>query len=197
MQFTEDGSGQRKLSFSFRRMIGNAVPNFANSSTDDSISAKDLDDLFYFQQAVSPPQKLIATSLTVAKVTQEDKTGGKVVDKLQKLGILSDTAPYVNTTKIDKHLPNQLPWISSFAQKRLVCVLFDWEEEVRRIAVLEEEENEIRLVDIPKALADGTPSTGLEERLMEIKGLKELKPSLRNSKGDEELPQYEQVSGRQ
>jgi hypothetical protein len=197
MQYTQGESGERKLSFSFRRFLGNAVPNFANSATDDKISTKDLDDLFYFQQAISPPQKLVATSLTVAKVTQEDATGAKVIAKLQKLGITSDTAPYINTTKIDRNLPNQLPWISSFAQKRLVCVLFDWEEEVRRLAVLEGEENEIRLVDIPKALADGSPSTGLEERLMELKALKELKPSLRNSQGDEQLPGYAEASGRQ
>jgi hypothetical protein len=171
----------------------NAVPNFANSS-DPTISTSDLDILFEFQQAVKPPQRLIPTSLYVAKITQDDKTGAKVLEKLQKLGIVHEGPPYVSTKDIGPNFANQIAKISSYAQKRLVCLLFDWEEECRRWAVLEDEEREIKTIGEETKRVGGDVGH-YEKRLLEIEGLKKLKPSMRVKQHVQQHPPSYQEAG--
>jgi hypothetical protein len=197
MQKYYDANGKRRTSFSLYRMITNAVPNFANSA-DPSVSIDDLDTLFYFQQSVKPPQKLIPTSLYITRIVQDEKGAAKVYDKLLKLDILHEGPPYVDTTKITANFTNQLAILPSFAQKRLIYLLFDWEEEVRRLQVLEDEETEINTV-LEEVKAVGGEVGHLEKRLLEIGGLKKLKPSMREGRGSaqapvqDKLPAYEEA----
>jgi len=198
MQKFYDANGKRRTSFSFSRLITNAVPNFAKSG-DPTVSVSDLDTLFYFQQSVKPPQKLISTSLYLAQITQDEKSATKVYDKLLKLGILCEGPPYVDTKKITANFTHQLAIVSSFAQKRLIYLLFDWEEEVRRLQVLEDEEKEIETV-IEEVNAVGGEVGHLEKRLLEIGGLKKLKPSLRERRASavsdqDKPPTYEEAQG--
>src|SRR5579871_2842279 len=166
MQKYYDANGKRRISFSFYRLITNAVPNFANSA-DPAVSINDLDTLFYFQQSVKPPQKLIPTSLYIAQIAQDNKTATKVYDKLLTLGILLESPPYVDTKKITANFTHQLAIISSIAQKRLIYLLFDWEEEVQRLQLLEDEEKEIEMV-MEETKAVGGEVGHLEKRLLEI-----------------------------
>jgi hypothetical protein len=191
MQRTYDESGKRKLSFSFGRFITNAVPNFANS-TEAIFTVQDLDNLFDFQQVLKPPQRLIPQSLYVGKITQEDKTGGKVLEKLEKLGIVHPGPPYISTKGIGPNFANQIATISSFAQKRLVCMLFDWEEECRRWAVLEDEEKEIKTIEEETRRVGGDVGH-YEKRLLEIEGLKKLKPSMRAKQHQQHPPSYQEA----
>lgn len=199
MQRYYDANGKRRTSFSFYRFITNAVPNFANTS-DPSVSIGDLDTVFNFQQSVKPPQKLTSISLYIAQIADNEKTATKVYDKLLKLGILCEGPPYVDTKKIAANFTHQLAIISSYAQKRLVYLLFDWEEEIRRLQVLEDEEKEIKTV-MEEAEAAGGEVGHLEKRLLEIEGLKKLKPSMREGRASsrdsvhDKLPAYEEAQG--
>jgi len=197
MQICYDANGKRKASFSLYRLITNAVPNFANSG-DPSVSVNDLDTLFNFQQSVKPPQKLVPASLHLLRIAQDEKTAAKVYNKLLKIGVLQESPPYVDTKKIAANFTNQVAIISSFAQKRLICLLFNWEEEIRRWQVLEDEENEIKMV-MEEAEAVGGDVGHLEKRLLEIGGLKKLRPSLRERRSSTQasvhgkLPAYEEA----
>jgi hypothetical protein len=183
MQVQYDANGKRRYSFSLGRFILNAVPNFANTGS-PSISPEELDRVFSFQQSLNPPRKLTPASLVVAKIVDEEKTGGWVIKRLQKLGILSldasdlPASPYVVTPKIGPNFANQVPWISSYAQKRLVWLLFDWEEECRRWDVLEAEERELKTI-IAEHRHLGEDVGSYEKRLLELEGLKALRPGLR------------------
>lgn len=196
MQTYYDANGKRRASFSLYRLITNAVPNFANSG-DPSVSVNDLDALFDFQQSVKPPQKLVPASLYLVRIAQDEKAAAKVYNKLLKIGVLHEGPPYVDTKKITANFTNQVAIISSFAQKRLVYLIFDWEEEIRRWQVLEDEENEINTV-MEEAKAVGGDVGHLEKRLLEIGGLKRLRPSLRERRSSTQasaqgtLPAYEE-----
>ena len=199
MQIHYDANGKRRASFSLYRLITNAVPNFANSG-DPTVSVNDLDTVFDFQLCVKPPQKLVSASLYLIRIVQDEKTAAKVYNKLLKIGVLHESPPWVDTKKITAKFINQLAIISSFAQKRLVYLLFDWEEEIRRWQVLEDEENEIKTV-MEEAEAVGGDVGHLEKRLLEIGGLKKLKPSMRLREGrasshvsvEHKLPAYEEA----
>jgi hypothetical protein len=173
-----DENGKRRLSFSFYRLINNAVPNFANSGGDPTISASDLDAIFEFQLVIDPPQRLVPSTLHIARVTPYEKNAKKIFDKLTKLGVLMDQAPWVATDKITRNFANQLAILPSVYQKRLISLLFDWEEELQRWKVLEGEEEEIKVV-MQETKAVGGEVGHLEKRLLEIEGLKKLKPSAR------------------
>jgi len=174
-------------------MITNAVPNFANSAGDPKISSSDLDILFDFQLVIDPPQKLTASSIYIAKVTQDEENAKKVHARLQKIGILEDQAPWVDTMKITANFTHEMAILPSVYQKRLICLLFDWQEEVQRWRVLEEEEEEIKVV-MHETKAVGGDVGHLEKRLLEIDGLKRLKPSARavpgNQSPEEHPPAY-------
>jgi hypothetical protein len=176
-------------------MINNAIPNFASSNYVE-VSKEDLDKVFEFQQTIKPPQQLTSTTLYILGIAQEEKSGGKILEKLKKLGIAHQGPPYVSTQNIGKNFANQMAIISSYAQKRLVSFLFDWEEEVRRWAVLEDEEKELHTV-IEETKRVGGDVGHYEKRLMEIEGLKKLKPSLRVPKttNQEQPPPAYQPSG--
>jgi hypothetical protein len=161
-------------------MVNNAVPNFAGTA-DPNVPIEDLDTLFDFQLTVKPPQKLIPTSMYIAKITWEEKTGADVLQKLEKLGIVHQGPPYVSTNKIESNFANKLAKLPQHSQKRLVSLLFDWEEEVRRWAVLEDEEKEVKTI-IEETKQVGGDAGHYEKRLLEIEGLKRLKPSMRQAR---------------
>jgi len=173
-----DQNGKRRLSFSFFRLITNTVPNFANSARDPKISTSDLDTIFEFQQVIDPPQKLVSSTFYVARVTSNEPNATKVFEKLKTIGVLYDHAPWVNTRNITANFTHQLAILPSVYQKRLICLLFDWEEEIQRWKVLQSEEDEINVV-MEETKAVGGQVGHLEKRLLEIKGLKSLKPSAR------------------
>jgi hypothetical protein len=200
MQHITDDSGNRKSSFSFSRLAQNMFPNFASDRNPDSVSQQ-LDVLFDFQAALAVPQYITPAALYLSECAQNEKTAAMIHSKLLKLGVLKSEAPWLDTQKIDRNLPNKLPELPIYTQKVLVNLLFDWEEEVRRWKLLEEEETEIHLVMNEVQAVHGDVGH-LEKRLFEIGGLKKLKPSLRavSSAGDvanaADPPRYEETLSR-
>jgi len=97
-----------------------------------------------------------------------------------KEGLITTDPPGVDTKKIGKEFTNKFATIPVYAQKRLICLLFAWEEELMRWRLLEEEEAEIEVVLGEEREHGGEGRTGeLEKRLLEVMGLMRVKPSNR------------------
>jgi hypothetical protein len=193
MEWKYDDSGKRRLSFSFGKFITAAVPNFANSATPDSLTSQEMDKLFDFQMILKEPKKLEPASLTLMGCVQEERTGAWVIKKLVDMGVLKNNETEVETRAITKDFANQLSKVPVHSQKRLIVLLFAWEEELMRWRLLEEEEHEIKTVMGEERSTGGENVGHLEKRLLEIDGLKKLKPSLRARRASnvhETLPAY-------
>jgi hypothetical protein len=166
------------------------VPNMANSGNPE-FSTEETDKIFDFQITNPEPKKLTASTLYIANITPHQSIAEKTYKRLIKEGMLIENPPAVNTKKIGKNLTNQFSFLPIFGQKRLVCLLFDWEEELMRWRLLEEEEEEIKVV-LAEERGSGGHAGELEKRLLEIEGLKKLKPSMRSgvARQGETLPSY-------
>lgn len=108
--------------------------------------------------------------------------------KLHKKQILLPTEPYVQTTLIDKTFPHALASLSVHRQRRLVCMLFFWEEELVRWRLLDEEEKEIRAV-MEEARDLGTAEE-LKVALGRVWARREMLPGMRGLEGSGGLPGY-------
>lgn len=137
--------------FSFLRFMTNAFPNFANDNPNDvDLSAEHADALVHHQLHQPQPRLLTAESFYIAGITDNLPYSRKVHRALQKAGIVpagdATTLPgghTVDTTRITRRFAHQVAVISVHAQRRLIGMLFFWEEECVRWDVLEAEEAEI------------------------------------------------------
>ena len=73
MNKTYDESGKRRLSFSFGRLITNAVPNFTNSSGLE-MTTGEMDILFFYQLNQANPKILNPNSLNLSNTIPSEKT---------------------------------------------------------------------------------------------------------------------------
>lgn len=166
------------------------IPNLSNSGNPE-FSTAELDRLFDFQISTSSPKKLTASSLYISKVVDHEGLAVKVHRKLIKEGLLTEDPPAVHTKKIGRNLTHHFALLPVFGQKRMVCLLFAWEEELMRFRLLEEEEAELKVI-IEEEQRDGGNVGEMEKRLLELEGLKKLLPSLRGheAREAEKLPAY-------
>lgn len=159
--------------FSFMRLVNNAIPNFARDDKDDvDLSPLYADALVRYQLSLPNPPYLSPLSFKNAGLTPSDSISKKIFSSLLKHGIVAaapgsnpssrknsavesnylqkaanfsqgESGRTVFTEKIGRDFANQLAVISVHAQRKLVGVLFFWEEECKRWALLGEEEAEI------------------------------------------------------
>jgi hypothetical protein len=141
--------------FSFMRLINNAVPNFARDDPNDvDLSPAQADNLLTYQLVLPHPRYLSKKAFYVAGVVGSEALSEKVYKALAKHGIIlpvpedkagsaSDTQMTVNTAGVTKKFASQLACISVHAQRKLVGMLFFWEEECTRWKLLDAEEREI------------------------------------------------------
>jgi hypothetical protein len=134
MERRTSADGCRSLGFSFNRWITNMMPNNASSATPDSLTVAEIDKLFDFQVGLREPKRLGVTSLYIMGIAKDDRTAAKVVDRLLKIGVFKQDGSQVETKAITLNFANQLSWLPSHCQKRLICVLFAWEEELIALA---------------------------------------------------------------
>jgi hypothetical protein len=172
---------QKGRKFSFSRMILNAFPNFANDAPNDvDMSPQQADDLVEYQLGLSFPRYLTEASFFVAHITDNKTFSQKVHKALLKAGIIAapspdNSQPPVTTAAIGKNFSNQLSHISVHAQRKLVGMLFFWEEECTRWALLDQEEAEIL-----RAIGEGNVGNrDLDLALQAIEMKKKLLPSQR------------------
>ena len=98
---------------------------------------------------------------------------------LVKNGMLSKDDERVDTTKIGKKFVSQLYMITSHAQKKLINLLFFWEQEIMRWMVLLGEKDQLKAIIQVEKDTGGNVGT-YEKRMMEIDELLRLKPSIRS-----------------
>ncbi|OCL07758.1 hypothetical protein AOQ84DRAFT_341415 [Glonium stellatum] len=122
--------GLRK--FSFSRFINNAVPNIAAAPRDNDLTSVEQDQLFDYQLGLSNPAQLSELSCFIGGITSSKTVSGQIHTALLKNNVLSDSCLAVKITAITSKFAHQLSMISSFGQRKLVNLLFFWEEEQQR-----------------------------------------------------------------
>jgi len=181
-------------------------PNFANDSKDDvDLSPQQADQIVAYQLASKYPRYLGENAFFVGGVTDSEANSKKVHKGLVKHGIIhpipEDSSSSgqeaaetmtVNTAGITKAFANQMAIISVHAQRKLVGLLFFWEEECTRWKLLDQEEREI--ID---ALKTHEGNTDLQCALEAVRMKMKMLPSKRGeetanvAKGaGHELPVY-------
>lgn len=189
MYKTEDG----KKKFSFTRFMSNAVPNFAGAPQDTDLSPRE-EDLAYLHQLSEPDPLILSPHVFAhAGITSEPKISASIHKALIKNGVLEQGSPTVHTDKITRNFANQVPGITSHAQKKLINFLFFWEEEGQRWRKLSGELEGLKVVIAEEKESGGNVGT-YEKRLAEVEGEMQLRPSLRAQQVQEnaQLPGYDQ-----
>lgn len=108
-------------------------------------------------------------------IAQESQSRA-IFTSLRKTGVLSQHDGSLHTENITKHLLNQLPAISIHATRKLISLLFFWEEEIIYSQVLDLQEDEAT-----EAIA-ATGGEGRREDFVTLEGVKRrraLPPSQR------------------
>ncbi|ORY03929.1 hypothetical protein BCR34DRAFT_573074 [Clohesyomyces aquaticus] len=192
--------GGRK--FSFTRFINNAVPNLALGPQTYDLDAGEQDFLFEYQLGEPDPLKLGEESFTFGGITQSKAVSAQIHRALIKNGVLKTgdgdgEQVRIDTKAITAQFSHQLAFISAHAQKKLINLLFFWEEEIMRWNVLIGEKQELETVISETRQAGADQIGGLEKRLKELQGLLRVKPSLRGEEArkKESLPGYAESAG--
>lgn len=192
-EVTDAATGIRKLSFSFGRFLTNAVPNFANDNVQASkLTAAEIDLLFTHQLRRENPKTLDPVVFYFLGICANEKFCKQTYDKLIDTGVLLEKAPNVDTTKIGPNFAHQHAKIAVHLQRKLVNLVFDWEEELMRWRLLEEEKAEIGQVKSAIRDSAGGETGHFDMRLKEIEGEMRVPPSLRGdrARAETELPGY-------
>ena len=184
---TEDG----KTKFSFTRFMSNAVPNIAGAPQDTDLSDHEKDLVFTYQIGEPEPLFLSPQAFLHAGITTSSRTSASVHKALLKNGVLREELPAINTSAISRNFAHELSIITSHAQKKLVNLLFFWEEEGYRWKKFAGEQEELKAVIDAEQSSGGTVGT-YEKRLIEVEGMMKLRPSLRSEqeRENETLPGY-------
>jgi hypothetical protein len=149
-----------KRRFSFTRLISNAFPTLAASSSSDAdtdLPITKADALFQHQISLPSPSYLSDQSFFIAGIADQLSLSNRIHKSLLKSGVIlpyteegrqsgtGDTSCLpVNTVKIIKCLPNGLSYVSIYKQKVLINMLFFWQDECQRFRLLDNEEEDIR-----------------------------------------------------
>ncbi len=173
--------------FSFSRLINNAIPNFARDDPSDvDLTPTQADNILRYQLSLTYPRYLSELSFFTAGIVGAESLSKKVYKALLKANIIlpapADGTPKenlvtetVNTAAIGKGFASQLAVISVHAQRKLVGMLFFWEEECMRWKLLDQEEREI----LHAVQAEGKPNENLSIALEAVEMKKKLLPSQR------------------
>ncbi|MCJ1462768.1 hypothetical protein MMC07_001371 [Pseudocyphellaria aurata] len=186
-----------KVSWSWSRLVLNAVPNNANDCKNEAdLTPKQQDDLFRFQLTQLDPRILSEQSFYIAGIVDHPSLSPRILAALHKASILTSSPPFVHTSLITRKFPHQVAIISVHRQRKLVSLLFFWEEELMRWRLLEEEENEVRrfLDEENNAGEGGEREEELRVALGRVRARRCMPPSLRvlanDAKVQPVLPSY-------
>lgn len=160
-------------------------------------------DRIFTLQLSSPHFACITTeTLLLAEVVDSQSFADKVLKACHQIGIIDPETGRPDTYKIDRNIVKSMPTITVEKQRRLVMLLFFWEEEVTRWRLLESEEEEIRTRLSDNGLADGyRQQLDMTLKLAQMK--KTILPSERDESGrvlatdaGDVLPSYEEAGRR-
>jgi hypothetical protein len=182
-------NGSKK--FSFTRFISNSVPNLAGTPQDTDLSIHEQDLVFTHQLGEPDPLVLSPQAFLHAGITSSPKISAQLHAALLKNGVLEKEEKVVHTEKIGKRFAHELAMITSHAQKKVVNLLFWWEEEGQRWNKLIGELEELRVLVKEGREVGGVVGT-YEKRVAELEGEIRLRPGLRGEEKREGdvLPEY-------
>lgn len=163
----------------------NMIPNFARDDVNDvKLSLQQADNLLRYQLLLPHPRYLSELAFFISGIVGAQSLSKKVYRSLVKNTIILPTPTgrseqegsgmTVNTAGINKNFVNQLAVISVHAQRKVVGLLFFWEEECVRWNLLDAEEQEILV-----ALEANGQSRDLVLALESVAMKKKLLPSQR------------------
>jgi len=121
-------SGNHELKFNWEKQRTRRIP----SEFADGLSLADKDLLFDFQIGLTEFKNLSPSTLYITNCALQEKDAKKVFERLLQIGVITDGGEGVNTKAIGRNFVNQLAMIPKCLQKRTVCLLFEWEEELAR-----------------------------------------------------------------
>jgi hypothetical protein len=152
------------------------------------------DSLYLYQLANPPPLILSPIAFHTADIVWRYKDSERIYKLLQKKGIITEKGE-IRTAAISKAFAHQFAFLSSFAQRRVIGLLFWWEEEQQRLKRLFEQEMEIKQVmqGIRSNEEHSETLNLLKIELERVKLLINMKPSTRTESRpghQEELPAY-------
>jgi len=140
--------------FSWNRLITNAFPNFARDDPNDvDLKPAQADLLLTYQLNLPHPRYLNEQAFLHAGIVPSESFSTKTHKALVKAKIIlpvpaKDAAGgetmTVNTAGITKSFANKLAHISVHDQRKLIGLLFFWEEECTRWKLLDAEEAEVK-----------------------------------------------------
>ena len=174
------------------------APALPGDPSEADIPLQAQDALYIHQLTLSKPLLLSPLAFHSASIVWRYKDSQRVYKTLQKKRIITDSGA-IDTKAITKHFAHQFAYLTAFAQRRVIGLLFWWEEEVQRLRSLMEQEEEIKqlLNNVSEEEAgDGGPEsmpTLLRTELTRTRMLINLRPSERaETQGDdaEQLPAY-------
>lgn len=221
--------------FSFRRLVTNAVPNFANDTPEQDADLSDAEkDILWIHQVLGAEAakrtpmtldegsalkagvtSMLSTILPIlpclipkeksrlrveqislrytllTKVSASEKISSRIHKSLVQNGVLTTAHPLgLDTNKITSKFAHQLSFISVAAQRKVVGMLFFWEQEAIRWRLLEQEkakiEDQLAGIKEGKGIAQGQQEDvrramefELGAKLQRMKVVMEQKPSQR------------------
>jgi hypothetical protein len=182
-------NGSKK--FSFTRLINNSIPNLASAPQDTDLSPHEQDLVFTHQLGEPDPLVLSPQAFLHAGITSAPKISSQIHLALTKNGVLEKDSKVVHTDRIGKRFAHELAMITSHAQKKVVNLVFWWEEEGQRWNKLIGELEELRGLVQEEREAGGDVGT-YEKRVAELEGEIRLRPSMRGEEKREGdvLPEY-------
>jgi hypothetical protein len=141
--------------FSFMRLVNNAFPNMARDDPNNvNLTPIQADNLLRYQLNIPHSRYLGENALYTSGITGSEALSKKVHKALIKSKIIlpapengaseeQERQMTVNTAGITKSFASQMAVISVHAQRKLVGLLFFWEEELTRWKLLDAEERDI------------------------------------------------------
>lgn len=154
------------------------------------------DMLYLHQLSLTTPPLLSPLAFHAAAIVKHEKASLKVHAALLSAGILSP-AGEIRTSAIDRNFTHKLAFLSQGAKRRIVSLLFFWEEEARRLRSLTEMEGELMKSVLGSAREEEEGRVEMEAQLQEVRRRIGMRPGLRmegmntgTGSVSEELPAY-------
>ena len=165
------------------------------ATSDADLPLRMQDMLYVYQLTLSKPLLLSPLAFHTADIVWRYKDSQRTYKTLQKKKIITE-AGTIKTSAITKSFAHHFAYLSAFAQRRIIGLLFWWEEEVQRLRSLLDQEADIKQLLSTIMDDNGGPesmSAVLRTELARTRMLIHLKPSERTEVEDndnEPLPAY-------
>lgn len=121
-----------------------------------------------------------------SRLPDHPSLSARILTALRKASILTSSSPFLYTSLITRKFPHQLAIVSVHCQRKLVGLLFFWEEELVRWRLLDDEEDEIRRIigEEEAAGKGGEREEELRVALGKVVAKRSMPPGLRGIAND-------------